>query len=144
MSAELVREIISENRYLSLATTDGTRPWIAPLEYMVDEDLNFMFFSSRDSLHARHIENNAHVSVAIFDREQPEYTPGVSTTLRGVQIRASARRLSKDEYPEAVNEAIAALQLPMPPYEVFLVEPSAFFIPKIVDGINERVEVPMP
>lgn len=144
MSVELIREIINESRYLTLATTDGTRPWIAPLEYMVDEDLNFVFFSTGDSLHARHIENNAEVSVAIFDREQPEYTPDGSTTLRGVQIRASARRLSKDEYPDAVKEAIAALQPPMPPYEVFLIEPSAFFLPKIVDGINERVEIPMP
>lgn len=144
MSEELIREIINENRYLTLATTDGTRPWIAPLEYMVDEDLNFVFFSTTDSLHVRHIENNAEVSVAIFDRAQPEYTPDVSTTLRGVQMKASARRLSEDEYPDAVKEAIAVLQLPMPPYGVFIIEPSAFFIPKIVDGINERVEIPMP
>lgn len=88
MSIEFVREIISENRYLTLATTDGTRPWAAPLEYMVDEDLKFVFFSTGDSLHAQHIEVNPEVSVAIFGGEQPEYTPDVSTTLRGIQVKA--------------------------------------------------------
>lgn len=138
---ELIREVISENRYLTLSTSDGGEPWAAPLEYMADEDLNLFFLSTRDSRHARHIERNPTVSVAIFDTDQPEYSPAASTALRGVQIRATARKMGKDEYPDAVNAAIAALEPPMPPYEVFKITPERFYLPRLVDGVNERLEV---
>jgi nitroimidazol reductase NimA-like FMN-containing flavoprotein (pyridoxamine 5'-phosphate oxidase superfamily) len=35
---ELVETILRRNRYLVLSTTNGTAPWIAPLEYMIDGD----------------------------------------------------------------------------------------------------------
>jgi hypothetical protein len=34
---EMVEEVIKENRYLALSTTDGTEPWIATIEYIRDE-----------------------------------------------------------------------------------------------------------
>ena len=40
-----VEEILSPNRHLILATTDGNTPWIKPLEYLLAEDLDFYFFS---------------------------------------------------------------------------------------------------
>ncbi len=140
---KLVREVIATNRYLTLSTCDGEEPWIAPLEYMHDDRLNFFFFSKGESRHARHIERNSKVGVAIFDTTQPDYTPAISITLRGVQIEASARRLSSDEYPESVVEAIEALQPPMPPYHVYRILPSTFYVPKIVNGVNQREEVEM-
>lgn len=140
--AQLAREMITEGRYLVLATTDGGEPWVAPIEYMRDEDLNLYFLSPRDSLHARHIEANPVVAVAIFDRKQPaEYSADASVTLRGVQIRGRAERLERDQYPEIVSEAIEALQPPMPPYEAYRIEPVQVFVPRLVDGVNERVEV---
>jgi len=140
---ETVREIISTNRYLSLATTDGKEPWVAPIEYLADDDLNFYFLSTGDSRHSGHIERNSTVALTIFDTTQPEYSANLSATLRGVQVRGSARRLSPDEYPESVVQAINALNPPMPPYSAFQVVPSAFYLPKLVDGVNERIEVRM-
>jgi uncharacterized protein YhbP (UPF0306 family) len=140
---ELVRELIAKNRYLSLATTDGSEPWVAPLEYLHDDRLNFYFLSTDDSRHARHIEDNPTVAVAIFDTEQPSYSPDVSVTIGGVQIRASAKRLSAGQYPEGVAAAIAALRPPMPPYSVFQLVPSEFYLPKLRNGVNERVKVEM-
>lgn len=138
---ELILEVIEANRYLTLATSDGSKPWAATLEYLVDEELNFYFFSTRDSLHARHIEQNADVAFSVFDREQPEYSSTGSTAIKGVQVDATAACLREDEYPEMVVEAIAALSLPMPPYAVFRLAPSGFYVPRIENGVNIRVAV---
>lgn len=138
---ELVREVITGGRYLSLSTTDGNEPWVAPIEYMHDDELNFYFLSTDDARHSRHIEANPTVAVAIFEREQPEYSPDFSGTLRGVQIRGTAKRLSPDEYPEIVTAAIDALDPPMPPYRVYRIVPRKFYVPRVEDGVNERLEV---
>lgn len=138
---EFVREIIEANRYLTLATTDGSRPWSATLEYLNDEQLGFYFFSTDDSLHARHIERNPEVAFSVFSPEQPEYSADSSAALSGVQVSATAARLSPDEYPQLVLEAIEALSLPMPPYSVFRLAPSAFYLPRIEGGVNVRVAV---
>ena len=140
---DLVRDVISNGRYLVLSTTDGTEPWAAPLEYLHDEELNFYFLSTVDCRHARHIRMNPAVALVIFDVAQPAYSPDLSAPLRGVQIIASAAKLSPDEHPERVVEAIEALKPPMPPYQVFKVTPSVFYLPKVVNGINQRVEVQM-
>ena len=136
-----VEDILSRNRYLVLSTTDGSTPWIAPLEYMRGEDLTLFFLSTDDSRHVRDIEENEVVSVAVFDRDQPEYSRGLTAQLNGVQIEAVASRVPPEQYSEAIEAAIDALKPPMPPYAVFKIEPRRFYIPKIEDGVNIRVEV---
>lgn len=137
----MVERVVEENRYLALSTTDGTEPWISTIEYIRDDDGVFYFFSATDSRHARHIEQNETVAVAIWDTEQPEYAPDTSTHLNGVQMRATARRLDRDEYPEAVVAAVEALDPPMPPYAAFEIEPQRIYAPVIEDGVNKRVEL---
>lgn len=138
---DLAEHVVAENRYLTLATTDGDEPWAAPLEYIRDEAGRLYFFSTEDSRHARHVEQNETVAVAIFGPDQPEYSPEDSTTLNGVQIRGRARRLSEDEYPEVVEDAIEGLEPPMPPYAAFELEPRRIYVPVIDDGVNRRVEI---
>lgn len=140
---ELVRETIASCRYLTLSTCDGSEPWATPIEFLCDAQLNFYFLSTNDCLHARHIDTNPQVALALFETTQPEYSPGLTAPLRGVQVRGSASRLPASEYPEDVVAAIAALNPPMPPYAVFKVMPATFYLPKIVDGVNERVAVQM-
>ncbi|MEX1038660.1 MAG: pyridoxamine 5'-phosphate oxidase family protein [Acidimicrobiia bacterium] len=138
-----VEEILTRNRYLILSTTDGDMPWIAPLEYLLDEDLDFYFFSPEDSLHAQHIEQVDRVAVAVFDEEQPEYSCDLSVSLNGVQIEGTARKLTEDQYNETIVSAIDALKPPMPPYAVFKIETHRFHVPKIENGRNVREEVDM-
>lgn len=138
---EMVQEVIEENGYLALSTTDGTDPWVATIEYIYDDSGTFYFFSTTDSRHAQHIENNETVGVAIWSAEQPEYSPDVSTSLNGVQIRGEAHRLAEDEYPQAVVAAIEALDPPMPPYAAFEIVTHHAYAPVIEDGVNKRVEV---
>jgi len=138
---DTVEAVIEEARYLALSTTDGTEPWVATVEYIRDETGTFYFFSTTDSRHARHIEDNETVAVAIWTADQPEYAPDASTSLNGVQIRGEARRLTEDDHPDAVVAAIEALEPPMPPYAAFEIEPQRVYAPIIEDGVNERVEV---
>lgn len=140
---ELAREIISTCRYLTLSTCDGAEPWATPIEFLCDDELNFYFLSTVDCLHARHIDANPTVAIAIYDVEQPAYSPGATTPLRGLQVRGSASRLAAEEYPDTVVAAVEALKPPMPPYAVFQVKPLEFFLPKLVNGVNERVAVQM-
>lgn len=141
--ASWIRALIERNRYIVLATADGSDPWVAPVEYMVDAELNFYFFSPSDVRHARHIEVNDRVAGVVFDAEQPEYSPDLTANLNGVQMECSAVRLDASEYNEAVLGAIEALDPPMPPYEVFKVTPTRFFVPRIENGVNTRYEVEM-
>lgn len=138
---DFVEALLKRNRYLVLSTTSGKNPWIAPLEYMIDDDLNFYFFSTEDSRHARDIEENDRVAVAVFDRDQPDYSPDLSASLNGVQIEATARKVPPENYSEAIVGAIEALTPPMPPYAVFEIRPHRFYIPKIKEGVNVRTEV---
>lgn len=138
---ELVTRVIDENRYLTISTVNGGEPWIAPVEYIHDDTGSFYFFSTEGSRHARDIEQNEGIAVAIFSAEQPEYTPQASTVLNGVQFWANARKLSVDEYPDAVVSAIEALDPPMPPYEAFKIVPRRVYVPILEDGVNKRVEI---
>lgn len=140
---ELVETILRRNRYLVLSTTNGTAPWIAPLEYMIDGDLSFYVFSTDDSRHVSDLEMNEEVAVAVFEHEQGEYSPEASFTLNGVQMEAVARRVPRAEYTADIVAAIDALTPPMPPYSVFKIEPRRFYLPKILDGVNIRIEVSM-
>jgi nitroimidazol reductase NimA-like FMN-containing flavoprotein (pyridoxamine 5'-phosphate oxidase superfamily) len=138
---ELVEGVIEENRYLALSTTDGETPWVATIEYIRGDDGTFYFFSTTDSRHARHIDANETVAVAIWSSDQPEYSPDMDGALNGVQIRGEARRLSADDHPDVVADAIAALDPPMPPYAAFEIETQRAYAPVVAEGVNERVEV---
>ncbi|NIW27839.1 MAG: pyridoxamine 5'-phosphate oxidase family protein, partial [Actinobacteria bacterium] len=39
-------EVIEENRYMALATTDGEEPWVAPVEFLRGEDGTFYWLST--------------------------------------------------------------------------------------------------
>ena len=60
-------EILKSNKYLSLGTTDGIIPWVAPVFYCMDESFNLYFISQLDSLHSIHMQKQPLVSFAVFD-----------------------------------------------------------------------------
>lgn len=43
--------IIADSSYMSLATTDGQHPWVAPVELVVDDQLTFYLVSLETSRH---------------------------------------------------------------------------------------------
>ena len=137
---DFLRSLIKRNRYLSLATIDGTDPWIAPLEYISDDDLNLYYFSPEKAAHSRHISDHETAAVTVFDAVQPEYEPAQVMRIAGAQAMAQVERLSAP-YPDLVATQIEAWQLPIPPYAAYKITPTKWFIPVIKDGINDRLEV---
>jgi uncharacterized protein YhbP (UPF0306 family) len=139
---EFVRELVKRNRYLALATTDGVDPWIAPLDYLSDDDLNLYYFSPESAAHSQHLRDGGSVAFTIFDAVQPEYEPAPVMRIAGVQATATAKKLEAP-FPALVNKQIEAWKLPMPPYAVYQIAPKRWFIPVIKDGVNDRLEVAM-
>ncbi len=140
---DVVRAVIDENRYLSLATTDGEKPWVAPVEYVVDDELNFYFVSLVTSRHVNHIQGNPLVAVAIFDSRQPSFTG------RGIQIDGRVSTYSDHENPFVT---IAGRDMPEdlsdfdPDYAAFKIEPQHFYVVKghvQEEWKDERLEVAM-
>ena len=86
----LAKQIIRENKYLTLATADQF-PWAAPIYYAVNDQQEFYFISQLDSLHTQHIVKNHNVAFAIFDSHQPEGTGN------GVQGSGKAYLVEKKE-----------------------------------------------
>ncbi|MBI4182059.1 MAG: pyridoxamine 5'-phosphate oxidase family protein [Candidatus Aenigmarchaeota archaeon] len=74
--------ILRDQRYCTLATTDGKRPWAAPLFFAAAPG-KLYFISPIASRHARDLAGNPRVAVAIFDSAQQE---GAGT---GLQIEGS-------------------------------------------------------
>jgi uncharacterized protein YhbP (UPF0306 family) len=142
-SSAWVRALIERNTVVVLATTDGDQPWIAPLEYMTDEDLNLYFFSSTEARHVRHLEANSAVAATVFDHKQPIVTATTNADLNGVQMECTATRVLPELHTAAVSAAIEAFDLSIPPYAVFKVVPHRFYVPRIESGLNIRYEVDM-
>lgn len=138
---DLAKNVIEENRYLTLATTDGERPWVAPIEFIRDEDGTFYFLSSEDSRHAQDIARNGRVAFAIFSSSQPEYSGDANLSLRGVQFEGTARKLSTEEHPALIVSVFEALQPPTPPYAAYQIDVLRTYVPTIENGVNTRVEV---
>lgn len=137
----LVRAIISENNYMTVATSDGRRPWLAPVQFCTDEALNFYFLSLPHSRHAQDISHNAAVGLAIFDSQQEPFTG------RGVQVDGVASVYSDSENPFAT---LGGLDMPenladiAPGYLAFKVEAKHFYVPRgYLEGKlgDERVEI---
>lgn len=141
----LVKEIVEENNYLCLSTTDGQEPWVAPVQYLHDSDYNFYFFSLESARHVSHIRKNEVVSFAIFDSQQPPLTG------KGIQVKGKAHRLSEDEYPGVVTSAIEEIQMDMSSYMVFKIKPLRFYVVEAYvkggygenGGRDKRLEVEM-
>lgn len=95
-TVEKCRNIIGQNRYLSLATAlDGT-PWVAALAYAVDHDYNFYYYSAKDSLHSKHISGNPRIAMTIYDSRLS------SDEVDGVQASGVVSQVSISELPHVI------------------------------------------
>ena len=137
-----IRKIIENNLYLSLATCDGKIPWIAVVQYVVDEKYNFYFISARDSLHGQHILKNPTVAFTIFDSHQ------AAGTGDGIQVLGKACVLSNVKYPAVVVkyfDALTKIPINLERYVVFEIKPVRFYVPDTgawkKEGVDRRREV---
>jgi uncharacterized protein YhbP (UPF0306 family) len=95
---QLAREIVENNQYCSLSTSDADGvPWISPVVYVYDENWNLYFVSIPASRHCKNINLGKLISVSIFDSHQ-NWGEGV-----GLQIEAEARVLRNTETLKAAK-----------------------------------------
>lgn len=92
-----VRQIVQSNRYLTMGTTDGSEPWVAPLAYALTKDYNFLYYSAVDSRHSLHIAVNPVVACAIFDSTAP------SDDADGVQFKGRVFEVLDEELDAAMD-----------------------------------------
>ncbi|MCU1369813.1 MAG: pyridoxamine 5-phosphate oxidase-related FMN-binding protein [Ilumatobacteraceae bacterium] len=66
--ATKAERIVQANKYLTLATADGSgRPWASPVYFTPHCDGRFLWISSPDSRHSRNIAERADVAFTLFD-----------------------------------------------------------------------------
>lgn len=95
---KLAKEIIENNQYVTIATSDGKgKPWISPVVYAFDKDWNLYFISMTSSKHCKNIEVNENVAVAIFDSQQT-WGEGI-----GLQIEAIAKTVKLKDIPKIIK-----------------------------------------
>lgn len=84
-------QIIQRNRYGALGTTNGKAAWVVPLYYCYDDDLNFYFYSFKESRHSHEISKCCNVGFAIYDAEKP------SLEADGIQIEANCYEVDDEK-----------------------------------------------
>ncbi len=91
------KRILSNNRYMTLATTakDG-QPWSTPVFYALDDNNNFYWYSRKDTRHSLSIKENSKVAASIFGVDNAD--EGFGVYLEGV-----ASEVTKNELPHAME-----------------------------------------
>ena len=139
---KVAREIIKNNIYLTLSTTDGNTPWSAPLFYATDDKFIFYYISQMDSLHTKNLIKNPNVAFAIFDSHQKEGTGN------GVQGSGKAYLLPENEIEQALKWYHTTFVELKPetfrapnPYRFFKIIPEHFYVLDPDAKVDKRVEV---
>lgn len=94
-------EIIKDIKYITIASvSDDGQPWNTPVYSAFDKDLNFYWFSDKNSRHSQNVRSNNKVLLVIYDSTVPEGTG------EGVYIKATVNELNE---PDEILAAKAVL-----------------------------------
>ena len=107
----IAREIVDSSRYMTLGTADENgNPWVSPVYYASQGYTEFYWISSPEVTHSRNLARRPHMSIVVFDSQQP---PG---TGRAVYMSAVAQELSGPDvdrglavYPNRVEPGVRTL-----------------------------------
>ena len=95
--AAAARAIIDANRYMVLATADGSgRPWASPVYYAPAGYRDFYWVSAPEARHSRNVDARPEVGIVIFDSSVPI---GAG---QAVYMSASARELVDEEREDGI------------------------------------------
>lgn len=86
---EKVIEFLGTRKLMALATSDEDMPWICNVYYVIDEDLNFYFKSSLETIHIQQILKNNKVAVTVTDSNQKPTDRKVAVQLNGFCTRVT-------------------------------------------------------
>lgn len=92
---QVVREYIDKTVHLSLATTDGNKPWVCEVHFAYDGQLNVYFRSLKTRRHSQEIAANPNVAGNIIDRYD------VGAPVVGLYFEGTAKLIDNDEERKA-------------------------------------------
>jgi uncharacterized protein YhbP (UPF0306 family) len=117
---ERAASIITENRFLSLATIDASGPWIAPINFVVGPGSHLYFYSATESRHSRALATHEGVAVAIFDSR------ATSDEVDGMQFSGICSEVTGDDL-DAVHAHYFAVNFSDPEEREWWLRPSEEF-----------------
>jgi len=93
-----VDEILNENLYATLATSSKRgEPWISNIFFCNGENYEFFWYSPKEALHSRYINENPKIAICIYN------STAVGNQVSAVYIKARATELKK------INEVAKAM-----------------------------------
>jgi uncharacterized protein YhbP (UPF0306 family) len=124
---ESIREIISENQILSMATAKGEEPHINTAFYAFDDELSLYILTPPDTIHGENLEENNSVAVDIHDSHQ-EWTDDkeglqIFGETEQVENASKALELYKGRYPELGEFAANTEELEELDSEFYIIKP---------------------
>ena len=82
--ADFILKNLPRHKHFCLGTADEqNQPWVVCLNLTIDDELNIIWQSKRNTEHSRHIRTNPHVSICIFSQTEDVgdfgfYTKGIA------------------------------------------------------------------
>jgi nitroimidazol reductase NimA-like FMN-containing flavoprotein (pyridoxamine 5'-phosphate oxidase superfamily) len=133
--ASNARQIIDDNRYLTLATADSAgNPWASPVWYAHADYTSFLWVSQPQARHSRNLAARAAVSVVIFDSTVPErqaqavYLQAMVGELRGAERDHAIKIFSSKSQALGLREWRTADVTTPAPQRLYLARASACYI----------------
>lgn len=91
--------ILAKSNYMVVGTsTKNGKPWVAPVLFVHDDNLNLYFLSAVDALHSKNILENGNVSISIFDSHQK-----IGDLEEGIQAEGKATLVEEDNIERVIS-----------------------------------------
>ena len=97
----IIRQYITQVVHMSLATTQGNKPWVCEVHFAYDDDLNLYFRSLPSTRHCQEISANPSVAGNIVTQHH------LNQAIRGVYFEGTAKQLSNVDENHPAYQAIS-------------------------------------
>ena len=85
--ASIIRDFLTTAQLMHLGTAHGGKPWVTPVYFAADVDMNLYWLSRKSRRHSAELQNNAHVAGSIV------IPVNYGEKVRGLQFEGTARQL---------------------------------------------------
>ena len=109
---KLLKEYLTSNKVMQLATVNKGKPWICNVYYVTDESNNIYWMSAKNRRHSKDIIDDSHVAASIV--HDPDHKQAIQITgeafIVGLTEVGSINELYAEKYgdkPERLKEVLA-------------------------------------
>lgn len=92
-----IQDYLSKMQLMLLSTSSGNQPWVTPVYYAFDANLNLYWLSNSEKRHSKELEKNPKVGGAIV------VPHNYGDKVRGLQFEGEARKLAGEELEMGIN-----------------------------------------